>query len=67
MEIDWTPLIREYPGQWVALKNDEKTVVGARPKLSQLLQEIDSNIVRQLILTKLPEETLNIAGISVQV
>jgi len=26
--IDWTKIYKKYKGQWVALKSDEKTVVG---------------------------------------
>lgn len=28
MGIDWTQIYKKYKGQWVALKSDEKTVVG---------------------------------------
>ena len=27
MAIDWTKLFKQYKGQWVALKDDEKTVI----------------------------------------
>jgi len=28
MAIDWTKIYQQYKGKWVALKEDEKTVVG---------------------------------------
>jgi hypothetical protein len=29
MAIDWTQIYQKYKGLWVALKDDEKTVVGS--------------------------------------
>ena len=28
MAIDWTKIYQKYKGKWVALKSDEKTVIG---------------------------------------
>lgn len=33
--IDWTHIIRKYKGLWVALKDDEKTVISSGKTLKQ--------------------------------
>ena len=39
MMIDWTDLYDQYRGQWVALKSDEKTVVGSVKTARQALDK----------------------------
>jgi hypothetical protein len=35
MPIDWTELFKRYKGQWVALADDEKTVIAAAPSAKE--------------------------------
>ena len=41
--IDWTRLFQEYRGQWVALMEDEQTVVGSGKTLREALDNADRN------------------------
>ncbi len=39
MAIDWTDIYEKYKGLWVALKDDEQTVVGSGEHLEDAIQE----------------------------
>jgi hypothetical protein len=36
---DWRKLYQQYKGQWVALKDDEQTVVAHGPTLREVLEQ----------------------------
>ena len=62
MITDWTDLYRQYRGQWVALKSDEKTVVGSGKTAKQALDKAVARGVAETILTKLPDRLVPYIG-----
>ncbi len=62
MTTDWSDLYHQYRGQWVALKNDEKTVVGSGKTAKQALNKAVARGVSEPILTKLPDRLVPYVG-----
>lgn len=62
MAIDWTPLFEQYKGLWVALKDDEQTVVGSGDSAREALDEARANGYEQPILTRMPEALIPFVG-----
>ncbi|MDO8650428.1 MAG: DUF5678 domain-containing protein [Candidatus Berkelbacteria bacterium] len=62
MTTDWTDLYHQYRGQWVALKSDERTVVGSGATAQQALNKALANGVTEPILSKLPERLVAYVG-----
>jgi hypothetical protein len=54
MAIDWTPLFEKYKGLWVALKEDEQTVVGSGKTLQEALEEASKHGYDEPIVTRMP-------------
>ena len=65
MITDWTDLYRQYRGQWVALKDDERTVVGSGKTAKLALQKAVAGGVAEPILTKLPDRLVPYVGYGV--
>ncbi len=57
--IDVTAIIGKYPGYFVALTYDRKTVLGKGHTAEEALKEAKSKEVNHPILTKIPEENRN--------
>ena len=53
---DWRELYKKYPGQWVALQQDEQTVVAAAPTLREAKQRAVEQGIAQPIMTKVPRD-----------
>jgi len=62
MAIDWTEIFKQYKGQWVALKQDEKTVVANGKTAKAALETAKSKGYAKPILTKVPAELLSYVG-----
>jgi Family of unknown function (DUF5678) len=56
MAIDWTPIFEKYKGLWVALKEDEQTVVGSGKTLEEALEEASTNGYDEPIVTRMPND-----------
>lgn len=54
--IDWTEIQKKYPGQWVALKDDEETVVGYGRTLQEAADRAKANGYDSPIFTVMPED-----------
>ena len=54
--IDMTPIIRKYPGYFVALSQNRKKVLGKGYTAEQALEEARSKGVKDPLLTKIPLE-----------
>lgn len=54
--IDMTPIIKKYPGYFVALTQNRKKVLGKGHTAEEALKEAKSKGVKEPILTKIPEE-----------
>lgn len=54
--IDRTPLIRKYPGFFVALTADRKTVVGKGHTPDEAIEEARQKGYKKPLLIKIPKE-----------
>lgn len=62
--IDWTKIYKRYRGLWVALKDDEETVVGAGKTAKEALAEARAKGYNDPILHRVPTEVLPYVGTS---
>lgn len=60
--INWTSIFEKYPGKWVALKKDEKTVVSAAKNAKVAFEKARKAGVKVPILLKVPTESLPYVG-----
>ncbi len=63
MAIDWTKIYKKHKGLWVALKNDEKTVISAHKTAGQALKNARNKGYHHPILTRVPENLKAFVGI----
>lgn len=54
--VDMTPIIKKYPGYFVALSYDRKKVLGKGHTPEEALEEANSKGYKDPILTKIPNE-----------
>ena len=59
---DWSKIYEKYRGLWVALKNDEVTVIAAAPTLREARQKANEAGHPHPIFTKMPSELTYFAG-----
>lgn len=62
MAIDWTKIYKKYKGFWVALLDDEKTVVGSGKSLKKALEEADKRGYKNPIIMRVPTKILPYVG-----
>jgi hypothetical protein len=58
MAIDWTKNFKKYKGLWVALKNDQLTVVASDKSVNGVLAKAKKNGNNDPILFKVPSEII---------
>ncbi|MEK7068367.1 MAG: DUF5678 domain-containing protein [Patescibacteria group bacterium] len=63
MAIDWTNIYKKYKGQWVALADDEKTVLGAGRTVQDALAKAKKKGNNDPILTRMPESLAAYVGV----
>ena len=62
MAIDWTQIYEKYKGLWVALKDDEKTVVGSGKTAREALESAVKKGYDEPILTRMPHTLMPFVG-----
>ena len=62
MAIDWTQIYKKYKGKWVALKDDEQTVVGSGAKAKDALEEARQKGYDHPILHRVPTKLITYVG-----
>ena len=62
MAIDWTKIYKKYKGWWVALKEDEKTVVASGRSAKEAWDKAQKIGYKKPILTKMPPKLLPYVG-----
>ncbi|MBI2100846.1 MAG: hypothetical protein HYT47_02400 [Candidatus Vogelbacteria bacterium] len=62
MAKDWTKIYEKYKGLWVALAEDEETVLAAGKTLKQALEEARQKGHRHPIMTRMPEKLVAYVG-----
>ncbi len=64
MAIDWTKIYHKYKGRWVALQDDEITVVASGKTAKEALDAARSKGLKRPILHRVPTEVLPYIGSS---
>lgn len=62
MAIDWTKIYKKYKGKWVALKEDEKTVITWGQTVKEVMNKSKKKGFHLPILTRIPEKINLIVG-----
>lgn len=62
MAIDWTNILKKYKGLWVALLDDQKTVVGSGMSLVKALEQARKKGYENPIMMKVPTKVLPYIG-----
>ncbi len=62
MAKDWTTLYKKYKGQWVALAEDEETVLGFGKTLKEALLKAQKKTEKTPFLTRIPENLSAFVG-----
>jgi len=59
---DWTKIYEQYKGLWVALKDDEETVVGSGSTLKEAVQKAGEAGYPDPIVMQVPEKLMYFIG-----
>jgi len=62
MAIDWTNIYKKHKGLWVALKDDQMTVVGKGNTAKEALEEAKKKGYKSPFLTRVPEKLVSFVG-----
>lgn len=62
MAKDWTQLYRKYKGLWVALAEDEETVLGVGKTACQAMEQAKKKTLETPFLTRMPEKLVAYVG-----
>ena len=62
MAIDWTNIYKKYKGLWVALKNDEKTVVASGKTVKDVMVKSQRKGYEKPILFRVPTKIIPYIG-----
>lgn len=61
-EIDWTQIYKDYAGQWIALKDDEKTVISSAKSAKDAFDTAVNSGFSSPIMMKIPAELTTYIG-----
>ncbi len=62
MAKDWTKIYKKYKGLWVALADDEETVLGAGKTVKEALEQARKKSNQTPFLTRMPEKLVPYVG-----
>lgn len=62
MAIDWSKIFKNYQGLWVALKQDEKTVIASGKTAKEAWNKARKGGYDKPILTKMPSKLVTYVG-----
>lgn len=62
MAKDWTEIQKKYKGLWVALADDEETVLASGATLQQALDNAKKEGNKDPLMVRMPEEVLTYVG-----
>ncbi len=62
MAIDWTKIYKKYKGLWVALKNDQKTVIAADETVKGVVKKANKKGFKEPILFHVPAKVIPYVG-----
>jgi Family of unknown function (DUF5678) len=61
---DWSQLYKKYRGQWVALKDDEMTVIASGPTLREVIEKASRLGYLEPHVVKMPADLRIFVGLS---
>lgn len=62
MTIDWTNIYKKYKGLWVALQEDEETVIASGKTLKEAIEHAHQKGYKDPIVARVPEELNSYVG-----
>ncbi|OGD31706.1 hypothetical protein A3C91_03140 [Candidatus Azambacteria bacterium RIFCSPHIGHO2_02_FULL_52_12] len=62
MNINWGKIYTKYAGLWVAMKDDEKTVIGSGKTAKEALKKAQEKGFRNPLLNYVPKKLVHFAG-----
>lgn len=62
MNINWEKIYKKYAGLWVAMKDDEKTVVGSGKTAKEALKKAQKKGFENPLLNYVPKKLVHFAG-----
>jgi len=62
MAIDWTRIVKKYKGQWVALKDDQRTVIAHSDTLKSVLEKAEKKGFPNPLVTQMPDPNVSFVG-----
>lgn len=62
MAIDWTKIYKKHKGYWVALKDDEKTVIASGKTAKEAWEKAQKEGYKKPILFRVPTEIIAYVG-----
>jgi len=62
MTKDWTKIFKQYKGLWVALEDDEETVVASGETAKQALERAREHGNKHPILSRVPDDLVTYVG-----
>lgn len=62
MAIDWSKIYRQYKGLWVALKDDEETVLASGKTARDAWAKAQKKGYKKPILTRMPDKLVTYVG-----
>lgn len=65
MAIDWTNIYKKYKGLWVALKDDEVTVISSGKSAKEAWDKALKKGFKKPILTQMPERLIPYVGFGI--
>ncbi len=60
--IDWSPIYKKYKGKWVALDQDEQTVLASGKTAKQAWDKARKKGFQKPILTRMPAQLIPYVG-----
>jgi len=57
--IDFTKICEKYKGLWVALADDEETVLGSGKSVEKALEEAKKGVIKNLFYLKFPPKSFH--------
>lgn len=62
MAINWTKIYKKYRGLWVALEDDERTVIASGKTAKEAWTKAQDKGFKKPILTRMPEKLVTYVG-----
>ena len=62
MAIDWTKIWQKYKGLWIALREDEKTVISSGETAREVWEKAQKKGYKNPILFRVPEKLITYVG-----